>query len=306
MRFRSVVSLVVGVAIALPLFQCSSEVAPYPGGTPPGLVPQMFAPGLVSSDQEDFWPAFSPDMTELYFTRRNPPQPANIMFMSYDGNRWLEPELAPFCVDLNDGTPAFSPDGNTLYFSSNRILEEGPQSFEASNIWKVTKTKTGWSEPEELGPPVNSTSWERSPTIARDGTMYFQSDIEGSLGRTDIYMAVFEKDQFAMPVNLGAAVNTAGVEANPCVAPDQSWLVFYSYGRADGFGGGDLYVSFKDSDGEWAPAVNLGRAVNSEAEENFPTLSPDGKYLFFSSTRGGKRSSDIYWVDAAVIETARP
>lgn len=279
----------------------------YPGGTTPGLEPQVFAAGIVSTSRIDFTPAFSPDGRELYFTSAEPPAPMGIWFMTYENGQWTEPELAPFCGKFHNGTPAFSPCGQTVYFSSNRPIDAYMGATEASNIWSVTKTEDGWSEPEELGPPVNSNAYERSPSLARDGTMYFQSNVPGGEGEYDIYMSAYKDGGFAMPDNLGRAVNTELVEADPCIAPDQSFLVFYSYEREDGYGEGDLYVSFKDGDGNWTQAVNMGKAVNSETEENFPALSPDGKYLFFSSTRGtGQKYPDIYWVDAAVIEALRP
>jgi Tol biopolymer transport system component len=307
MRIRLAVSCLLVTITVLPLVQCSSESVPYPGSELPGLEPHVFAAGIVSTDRVDFTPAFSPDGRELYFTSVDPPAPTGIWFTAFENDQWSAPALAPFCGNFSDGTAAFSPDGKTLYFSSNRPIDEYMGVLEASNIWKVTKIETGWSEPQEVGPPINSTSYERSPSLARDGTMYFQSNVPGGKGEYDIYMSTFQNGNFAMPENLGDAINTDLVEADPCIAPDQSFLVFYSYQREDGFGDGDLYVSFKDGNGNWTRAVNLGKAVNTEAEESFPTLSPDGKYLFFSSTRGpGRKYPDIFWVDAEVIEAARP
>jgi len=306
MLIRFILNCAVVLIAGVPLGQCGSESVPFPGGDPPGLEPRVFAEGIVSTEGVDFAPVFSRDMKELYFTSMNPPQPAQVFIMIFDGRQWSAPTEAPFCGGFDTGTPALSPDGRTLYFSSNRPLEQSLQSFEPSNIWMVQKTSSGWSDPQELGPPINSSSYERCPSLARDGTMYFQSNVPGGKGKIDIYMASSENGRFAMPVNLGGAVNTEGVEADPCIAPDQSYLVFYSYGRDDGHGEGDLYVSFRDADDNWTKAMNLGPTINTEAEENFPALSPDGKYLFFSSTREGRRFPDVFWVDAAVIEAARP
>ena len=71
-------------------------------------------------------------------------------------------------------------------------------------------------------------------------------------------------------------------------------------GREDSFGGADLYISFRTSNGAWSALQNMGAAVNSEQRDFCPMLSPDGKYLFFSSKRAGE--GDIFWVDAKVIE----
>ena len=91
-------------------------------------------------------------------------------------------------------------------------------------------------------------------------------------------------------------------EGDPCVAPDGRFLVFYS-GRAGGFGGVDLHVSFPDGKGEWTNPVNLGADFNTDSDEYGATLSPDGKYLFF--VRHNVQKGEIYWVSTSAIEKLR-
>jgi Tol biopolymer transport system component len=81
-------------------------------------------------------------------------------------------------------------------------------------------------------------------------------------------------------------------------------LIVNSNGRPDDLGRGDLYISFKKKDSSWTPLKNMGKEINSEYTDYCPMLSPDGKYLFFTSTRTG--NGDIYWVDAKIIEDLKP
>jgi Tol biopolymer transport system component len=143
----------------------------------------------------------------------------------------------------------------------------------------------GWSDPIHLDAPVNSSSDEWFPTIAADGTIYFGSSRDGGLGRTDIYRCRLIDGKFGPAENLGEAVNSKFDEFEPMIAPDQSFLIFMASGRPEGKGSGDLYVSlFRD--GKWQPARNLGEPINSRAFEISPKLSPDGRWLFFTSSRG--------------------
>ena len=125
---------------------------------------------------------------------------------------------------------------------------------------------------------------------------------------------------------MGDTINAGYNEGNPCVPPDESFMIFKS-GRSGGYGGTDLYVSFRRDNGVWGESINLGNLVNSPEFELEPRLSPDGKTLFFTSFRKpdpsvyrGKSYDEIlalyrgaqngygtlYWVDAGIIENFRP
>jgi len=105
--------------------------------------------------------------------------------------------------------------------------------------------------------------------------------------------------------NLGPPINTAAGDDLPFIAPDESYLIFAS-DRPGGLGYRDLYVSFRVDDA-WSEPVNLGAPINSEAWDIYPSLSPDGRYLFFTRRTAWNATddSDIYWVDAAVITRLR-
>lgn len=250
----------------------------------PGGAPELFGRGTISTGDMELNAAFTPDGRTVYFTKRSPrPQFWAIMVSHLRGGRWSTPEVAEFSGQFNDFDPFISPDGSKLYFSSNRPVDGGPKTD--FDIWVVERTGAGWGPAKHLDAPVNTPAQEFYPTVTRDGTLYFSSTREGGSGAGDIYRARLEGDRYAAPENLGDSVNAKNFDGDPYVAPDESYLVFVSYGRPGGSGDGDLYVSFRRN-GVWSRAENLGPEINSGALDFCPIVSPDGKWLFFTSERG--------------------
>ena len=103
---------------------------------------------------------------------------------------------------------------------------------------------------------------------------------------------------------MGPVVNTGKLTAHPFIAPDESYLIWDAE-KEGGYGESDLYISYRKKDGSWGAAVNLGSEINSEFDDAFGSVTPDGKYLFFY--RGVSPGNlDIYWVDAQFIDKLRP
>ncbi len=171
------------------------------------------------------------------------------------------------------------------------------------DLWEVQRQQDGWSQPRHLGTEINSGEHQIYPTVTNDGTLYFQARREGGFGGTDVYRSRLIDGAYTEPENLGPSINSEANEGDVLVSPDESFLVVSVYGRDDSLGHGDLYVSFRNDDGSWTELQNMGEPTNSEAIDFCPMLSPDGKYLFFSSARGG--TTDIYWVDSATIHQRR-
>jgi len=289
--FRTIL-LFTCVTAVLAIIGCSddetdSTTARYLSQTPPGLKAQVFAPGLVSTAtarERDV--CFSSDFSEFYFGRDN-----RIMTMHRNGNQWTDPHPAAFGSNFSEYEACLSPDGQRLYFISQRPIGGGDQP-EDYQLWTVSRTGEGWGEPERL-----TDRGDYYPSITSSGVMYF-TDRNDDICRTrlvDGRMTEREK--------LGNSVNTASADYNACIAPDESFLIFSSRGWGDGFGGVDLFISFRSEGDRWTKAQNMGLAINTTAIEYCPALSPDGKYLFFS--RRGLDGEDIYWIDAAIIDTLR-
>lgn len=246
--------------------------------------PTLFAPGAISTGDFESHPQFTPDGKTLYYLKDAPNFSHWTMVVSHLQNgKWSAPEIVPWSGQYRDADPFITPDGKRLYFISDRPVDGKPK--EDLDIWMVEKEGAGWSAPKHLDAPVNSPGNEWFPTIAADGTIYFGSDREGGLGRTDLYRCRRNGDTYAAAENLGPNVNSKADEFEPLINADQTTLIFMASGRPEGKGAGDLYIS-TFANNEWQPARNLGEPINSRALEIGPKFSPDGRTFYFTSTRG--------------------
>lgn len=289
--------------------------------------PELFASGRISTGDMELNAAFTPDGKTLYFTKRTPkPQLWVIVVSQLRRGQWSAPEVAPFSGQYNDFDPFVSPDGKRLYFSSNRPVEGAGRARTDYDIWYVERTPRGWSQPQHLDAPVNTPAQEFYPSVTKDGTLYFSSNRPGGSGGGDIYRARFVDGRYAEPENLGDSINATTNEGDPYISPDEDYLIFVSYNRQGASGDGDLYISVR-RDGHWSKAENLGPEINSPALDFCPIVSPDGKWLYFTSERGfadtpqqrrltsselaralhgpGNGLGDIYRVDAKSVLTSR-
>jgi creatinine amidohydrolase len=294
----------------------------YLGQPPPGMTAKLFAPSIVSTERRELNLAWLPDGRAVFFSRDRGARGTVVMMTASDGGRWTRTEPAPFSRGGHSDVDMFvTADGNQIYFCSDRPLPgttppvQGavapsaggtpppPPPAPRSAIWTVARTATGWGEPAWLGPVITSGMEDYYPTLTRQGTLYFSSNRPGGFGENDIYRARRVNGQWTAPENLGRPVSSEFREFDPFIAPDESYVIFAST-RPGGLGGADLYVSFREASGAWGEPKNMGPGVNSPASDYTPMLSPDGKYLFFTSGRAGQ--DDIFWVDAGVIAALRP
>lgn len=173
-----------------------------------------------------------------------------------------------------------------------------------------------WSEPENLGPNINSSFLDAGPATSKDGlSLYMASTRPGGSGLNDIYVSQrnSREEPWGVPVNLGAVVNTPDTEAGPSLSRDEHWLFFQST-RPGGFGALDIWVSYRQhthDDLGWQPPVNMGPGVNSAAFETgssyFENDDDGAPQLFFASNRlGGPGAFDIYVSDLLPDDTFGP
>jgi len=276
----------------------------YLGQEPPGMTAVMFAPGIVSSDRSEINSVFAPDRGEFYFTTWTRETGTKILVTRQTEDRWMAPEVASFSNHDTDVDPAISYDGKRVFFSSRRPRPGETETREDGfDIWFADRTETAWAEEQYLGPVVNSGKSQVYSSVTRDGTLYFQAVRAEGYGKADIYRSRLINGVYQTPENLGPVINSEKYEGDVFVAPDESYLIVSIYGRKDSLGEGDLYISFRSPDDSWSPLRNMGAAINSDKRDFCPMVSPDGKYLFFSSKRAGE--GDIFWIDAKVIESLR-
>lgn len=261
-----------------------------PFAQPPGSEPELFGEGTVSTrfSVRDF--TLSPAEDAFIFTVESPGSKFSVLMQSVkEEATWTEPEILPFSGHYRDLEAAFSPDGQELFFCSVRPMQ-GDTAAGDFNLWKVTRAAEGWGQPAALGPEVNSEDNEFYPSLTAKGDLYFTGPQEGPGSLEDIFVCRKTETGYAPREKLPEAINTEGYEYNAFIDPNEQFLIFGSYGREDGLGGGDLYIAHKDENGAWLPAENLGEAVNSTAMDYCPFVTPDGQYLFFTSSRSNLKT----------------
>lgn len=269
---------------------------PYLGQKPPGLAPEIFAPGIVSKEGHQAKLFFSPDGSEAVYDERDPvSNTSRFVWIRSTRGVWAEPIIIPFSAEYINNEPCLSPDGKRLVFVSNRPSVPGGEAGRAPDLWMSERTEDGWGEPLKLGPAVNTPDIEVQPYFGSDGKLYFMR--QGGGGR-QLLRASFLDGPSVEPISVGAGISPDQV-SGPCVSPDGRVMILHSR-MEGGLGSWDLYASFKDASGDWGELVNLGEPVNTPGSEGNATFSPDGQFLFF--TRGG----DIFWVSAEIIEGLRP
>lgn len=266
----------------------------------PTDTPLVFGEGIISTDSYEFAITFSPGMDELYFTRRRPEEDNKIYAMKLMDGKWSNPELAFFTTAEGwDFEPHINPKGDKLYFGSIRPLNDTIGSTGLYQ-WYCKKETNGWSSPVPLEKPFVDRSVIMFLTSSENGNLYFTTGEKGDKPEDwVIYNSVMEDGQYTSIKRMGSQINTNGKwTAHSFIAPDESYLI-YDFKSDKGFGESDLYISFNNN-GEWTEPYNMGPEINTDKTEMTPSVSPDGKYLFFH--RGEEESGDIYWVDFSLVK----
>jgi len=251
---------------------------PYLGQKPPGTIPEKFAPGVVSSkDRIEMGCAWSPDLKEFYFARSETPELSSnwaIWCIREEDGVWTEPEVVSFSGVYRDFGPFIPPNGKYLIF----FRQNNKDNKTRMGSWIVDRTRNTWSEPRFFH--------DAYCLITSDfRTFYFTTD-ESKQTSKDIGQMNFNNGVFSDPVKLPGQLNTAEWEGHAFISPDGSYMLFDRVKST--------FVSFLRDDATWSRGYDLGRKYH------VPTISPDGKYIFFEF------QGDIYWVDAKIIDELKP
>lgn len=259
--------------------------------------PALFEPGLISTGHEAAL-TFTRDGQAVYFARRiERKQPAHIYRSRLLNGAWQVPEQVHLGADTwFDVDPCISPDGKSLFFASTRPLGAAPEGKPNMHIWVAEAAGQDWinARPVEN---VNSDGKDGTPTVARDGTLYFFSDRNAESGKNSIYEAKLRDGKYQSPAKVPPPVNSSESDTSPFISPDGHVLLFYST-RPGGEGSADLYIS-RRINGRWTAPQNLGAIVNSSDEEDNPVVSPDGKQFFFG------RNGNFFSVSISAIAVLR-
>ena len=250
--------------------------------------PELYGAGLFSTGAWDFFVAFSPDGRGVLFCRATDDFSAYRIYETRldAGGRWSAPAVPSFAAEWSNADPHFTPDGRTLFFISNRPAPGDSNAQTTYDIWVVSRDSTGaWAAPRLVPAPISLRDGDEwSPSVAANGNLYFGSERPGGRGALDLWMARLVDGIYQAPENLGDAINTPGNEVEPWVAPDERYLIFSARARSDSVGAYDLYMARRVK-GVWERARRLDHGVSSRWADFNQSVSPDGEWLYFSSTR---------------------
>jgi len=300
---------------------------PYLGQNPPGMRPELFAPGIISCGTYDYHGTFSPDGKEFYFGRQI--GRALVWFTEEKNGKWTKPQIAPFYgkIKWHDRAAMFSPDGNKIFFTSYRPKDGSDERLGSSNIYYIERLDEGWSKPIDPGQNINTDITEANGSMDLEGNYYFNSRRTNGVGSNDIYYSNYKNETFGEAQLLSDSVNTIESETYPFIAPDSSYLLFTRVIRGGKYGFTiEIFISFKTTEGQWTKAKSMAEVLNCDYRDSAPFVSFDGKYLFFTRYKKAQKfdknthhtyqelmeifdspentihHGDIYWVDAKIIE----
>ena len=290
---------------------------PYIGQKLKSYLPEPFLPGLISSNgiPKHSPLAVSPDGTEIYWAIAGP---MTIYFSKVENGQWTEPAMAPFAKGRECASVAIYPDGSKIFFSE-QVFERQLQPGEARGnrvkrsirLLYVEKNGRDWSEPKEADPIINTGETGDQVSFAKDGTIYFSfgdRTVPREQQNSDIYYSRLVDGKYQKPVRLDDAVNSIQDENSVSISPDETYLLFTRYKRAEIRPDKietDFYISYRKKDGSWTEAREVSYLMGELATGFWIGHSPDGKYIFYTS-RAWTRYTDIYWSDAGLAEFYKP
>jgi WD40-like Beta Propeller Repeat len=208
------------------------------------------------------------------------------------GDRWLKPQKANLNKkELWEQEAFFSYEGDKIYYAVSVLVSDTVHT----KIWVSNKTKNGWAKGELLNSPINESARRVFyATLSKNGNLYYTNVDEVKIHISENNNGKYDNIQEIGLPRAGHAY----------IAPDEDFIIF-DYRRADTYGQTDIYIAFKTSEGSWGEPINLGPQINTEYLETCPSLSPDGKYIFFGRYNDENEKSDIYWISSEIIGKIR-
>lgn len=279
------------------------------GQAPPGPEPVKFWPEVLSVERCPHGQlAFLPDGTGIFWSAILPPGPEQtILYSAFEGNKFTKPALAPFAATEGNGGPAFSLDGRRLFFNAQLPPESGSSAARTA-ICYVERIASGWTRPVPIESTVDDRMTKGQVSVARSGNIYFSGRVltESAPG---IWMCRYAEGRYGPPERLAGPITAVPFMIDPWVDPDERFLLV-SCPPADGASARpDIGICSRRADGSWNEPIPLGPAVNTPAFERFPSLSRDGRFLFFIRSSSPQFVGDqayFYWVDVGVLGGPKP
>lgn len=250
----------------------------------------------INSSEAEYFPTVTVQDSLFLFMRRDSYKREDFFYstITKDGFSLAKPLSDSLNFAYKKGAPSLSSDLKTLYYAAD-YNELGIGRYD---IYKVQKKDTGWTMPVNLGRNINTDFWESAPSISPDGqALFFSSNMPGGYGGIDIYVSFKNKNgSWGQAYNMGPNINTPGDDQTPFIHADNRTLYFSSNGWP-GYGGTDIFVSYKKVDGRWSKPINVGSPINTFNDEGSIAIASNGREGYIASDRDDTRGGlDIYKV----------
>ncbi len=299
LKAKCIIAAILAASLALAACEKDEKKAPDTGKQKRQELSRSLDEAVNTSGNE-FAPIISADGQFLYFTSDRPGGVGgqDIWFSRRKGAAWTEARnLSELNTPGDEGLDSFNRDTGKFYFTATREGGAGK-----NDIYVTARTEKGWSEPENMGAPINTEYNDANASVSTDGKkLFFVSDRPGGSGGYDIWMSELGPDgKWSPPANLGKTINTDRWEGNVFIAPDGETLYFSSNGHG-GFGGADVFRSIL-REGEWSEPENMGEKINTTGNDTYFTIPGSGDMAYMTtSVEGGKGGADIEAVPLPMV-----
>ncbi|MFH2048993.1 MAG: hypothetical protein ABIJ12_06075 [bacterium] len=304
-RILSTCLLLFMVAMTLSAQQQPSQINPFSGvyidQTIPGTTPKFFAEGFVNTPMDMHGNiVFTPDLKEAIW---HPDEPKGLYISRNVEGVWSTPEEISFVSGFMHDAPCYSVDGKLLYFMAGAIGSSS--KTENEKLYVVERKGDTWTGAKILDTVFDSYSMHWQFSLDSKGNLYFGGNQKGIEERSDIWYARYENNRYMTPVRLPETINSENGEFSPCIAPDESYIIFnravFEPEKPPVI---SLYISYKSPDGSWTESQSLDSVLHSKGHDLNAKISPDNKYLFFMRRLSAK--SGTYWVSTSVLDGLQP
>ncbi len=271
----------------------STKAGLYFGQKPPGLTPEIFAPGIISlKGRNESNISFSSDLSEVYFTVNKKDEEVSIYFSKLKGDQWTPAKRANFTNGRKKEElyPFVSFDDKRIYFTALDAI------FSDEKIWYVNRLEDSWSDAIQLDSPLND-----------DLVYYINQAKNGDL----FYTNISKRKMYYAPNKSGNFPQAQEVEIefghHGFISPSQDYLLVYTRSKeSEEREDSDIFICFREKDGTWTKPIGFGNEVNTNFSEGCPSITPDGQYFFFTRSNDEDQLSDLFWVSSEIIEKLRP
>ncbi len=236
----------------------------------------------------EYSPTISADgRTMIYQADINEPKQYRIYAKQKVFDQWSRPiALDGINSSNNDGGCFITYDQNYLIFTSDRKGGLGN-----CDLWISQRKGDRWSEPVNMGAPLNSPGYEGFASLSPDGTtIYFTRECQEKTAckeRLALYYSEKANGAWGEPKKMPAPINTEYCEFGPVILADNISLIFSST-RPGGYGGYDLYKTERTEQGGWDPPVNLGSFINTPGEDSLIAIPASGEIMYYTSAAEAK------------------